>query len=201
MTTIIEEALQKSISYEDYRNLILAQISADDHTAAIAPALLQYTILSNSRMKRLDKTFTLALNDRVALSSFDTPMIWLVITEGWCGDASQIVPVLNKMATVAENIDLRIVLRDENDTLMNLFLTDGKKAIPKLITLDANTNDVIFTWGPRPKPAVEMVKKELNINGSFTTDFKAALQQWYNADKGRNVVNEILELLGVLKSV
>ena len=69
---------------------------------------------------------------------------------GWCGDAAQILPVINKMAEVSDKIDLRIVLRDDNENLMNLFLTNGTKSIPKLIIIDKATNKVINDFGPRP---------------------------------------------------
>ena len=82
---------------------------------------------------------------------------------------------------------------------MDLFLTDNKKAIPKLIALDANSKEIAFTWGPRPQPAVEMVRKQINATGSLTSDFKAELQKWYNTDKGAKIVTEILDLLGILK--
>jgi hypothetical protein len=47
--------------------------------------------------------------------------IWLVISEGWCGDAAQLLPIINKMAVESGKIDLRIVLRDENEELTVIF--------------------------------------------------------------------------------
>jgi hypothetical protein len=36
-------------------------------------------------------------------------------------------------------IDMKIVLRDENEELMNLFLTNKAKSIPKLIVINKET--------------------------------------------------------------
>lgn len=195
MNTIIEKALSQAVSYRDYRNNISEQISTD--TNREENALLQYTVLNNSRMKRLDKTFRLDDEAKNTLEKLSKPMLWLVITEGWCGDAAQIVPVLDKMAVASPAIDLYFVYRDRNEDLMNLFLTNSKKAIPKLLALDKDTLEVVFTWGPRPEPARDMVSKQLETNGSLSADFKIELQQWYNTDRGTSIVNEILSLLRV----
>ena len=69
----------------------------------------------------------------------------MVISEGWCGDAAQILPVINKMALVSNKIEFRIVLRDENPALMDAFLTNGGKAIPKVIMIDNESGEVINT--------------------------------------------------------
>ena len=87
-------------------------------------------------------------------------MTWLVITESWCGDASPSLPVMNKIAELSSHLELRIVLRDEHPELMDVFLTNGARSIPKLIVLDGNTNDVLGEWGPRSPKATEMVMDE-----------------------------------------
>ena len=61
-------------------------------------------------------------------------MDWLVLTEAWCGDAAQSLPIINKMAEVSDNITLRLILRDENLDVMDQFLQNGRsRSIPKLI--------------------------------------------------------------------
>jgi hypothetical protein len=40
--------------------------------------------------------------------------IWMVISEGWCGDGAQLIPVFDKMVAESDGkIDMKIVLRDE----------------------------------------------------------------------------------------
>src|SRR5690606_10978713 len=111
---------------------------------------ISYTKLNASRMRRLDKTTVIPRTDIEAFRGCAEKQTWLVLLESWCGDAAQAIPVLNKIAQEVPAIDLKILLRDENPELMNLFLTDGSRSIPKLIVLD-EAYGVVGSWGPRSK--------------------------------------------------
>ena len=87
------------------------------------------------------------------------------------------------------------MLRDDNDDLMNQFLTNGGRAIPKLIMIDDSTKEVIDTFGPRPALATKMVNDYKLKHGKITPEFKEDLQRWYNKDKGQNVLNDLVEIL------
>ena len=117
-----------------------------------------------------------------------------MLTEGWCGDAAQNLPVINKMADLNENITLKIVLRDENLDLMDLFLTNGGRAIPKLIALDKD-NNLLDTWGPRPAVATKMVADYKTKHGALDAQLKEDLQVWYNKDKGKSTQDDFIKLL------
>ena len=96
----IEEGLQKGISYVAYRTLISDLLASGKSSGAIqSEALLTYSKLNDKRMKRLDKTSKLSQETIVALKSIDAPVTWLVLTEGWCGDAAQSLPIINKIAS------------------------------------------------------------------------------------------------------
>ncbi|MCB0464279.1 MAG: thioredoxin family protein, partial [Aequorivita sp.] len=123
---------------------------------------------------------------------------WLVISEPWCGDAAQTLPYLNKIAQLSENIDLKIVLRDEKPELMDAFLTNGSRSIPVVIMLDENFN-VIQTWGPRSKAATKLVSDYKIHFGKIDNTFKEMLQIWYNNDKGVSIVTDISTLVAPLK--
>lgn len=198
MKNIIENSLNIAISYQTYRKLVSELLKNGKSTGNNqSDDLLQYSKLSNSRMKRLDKTIQVPHKYLEVLQSLEQKYTWLVITEGWCGDASQVLPVLNKIAETSENIDLKIILRGENDALMQQFLTNGNKAIPKLIAIDFETKEVLFTWGPRPKEIAEMVKTQKEKFGVLDIDFKKKLQLWYNSNKGVAIIDELLGLLAV----
>ena len=118
-----------------------------------------------------------------------------MISEGWCGDAAQLLPIINKMAVESGKIDLRIVLRDENEELMNLFLTNKSKAIPILIVVDVATGNVLGNWGPRPKGAADLIidyKKEFGVVDETA---KNNLQLWYLHDKGLTTQEELINLM------
>jgi hypothetical protein len=119
----------------------------------------------------------------------------LVLTESWCGDAAQSMPIMNKLAEITNKIHLRVVLRDEHPELMNAFLTNGSQSIPKLIVTDTSTNELIGEWGPRPSVATEMVNSYKREHGSLSAEFKQDLQVWYNKDKGASIVEDLTKLL------
>ena len=121
------------------------------------------------------------------------------MTESWCGDAAQTLPVINKFAEANEKIDLKVVLRDENEALMNQFLTNGSKSIPKLIVLDNTSNKVVGSWGPRSEMASKMVSDYKDKHGKIDDQFKIDLQNWYNEDKGSNIEKELIDLIKGLK--
>jgi hypothetical protein len=105
------------------------------------------------------------------------------------------MPVMNKVADLNDGIDFRVVLRDENEALMNQFLTNGGKSIPKLIMLDNTTGDIVNTFGPRPSEATKLVNDYKAEHGKLTPEFKEDLQQWYNKDKGQNAIKDLVALL------
>jgi hypothetical protein len=103
------------------------------------------------------------------------------------------------MAELTEKIKLKIVFRDENEALMNLFLTNGTKSIPKLIILDKNTLEVLADFGPRPKGATQLIADYKSVHGIVDENAKTQLQLWYLHDKGISIQNEILDLLVTLE--
>ncbi len=196
MNSIINSSITHSISYQEYRNLV-AQYAAEGKTSGNTQTAdyINYTKLNESRMHRLDKTLQVIDEVKEYLENLQRPFTWLVLAETWCGDAAQVVPVINKMAEVSDKIDLRILLRDENEALMNLFLTNGTKSIPKLIMLDKKTNEVIADFGPRPKGAKQLIIDYNTTHGMVDETAKIELQKWYLNDKGVAIQKEIIALM------
>ncbi|MFZ2430398.1 MAG: thioredoxin family protein [Lutibacter sp.] len=191
----IKNSLNKTISYADYRNLIKNLISAEKSTGTEqSEDHLNFSILNDKRMDRLDKTLTISAETQNSLDNLNKGFTFLVIAEGWCGDAAQILPIINKVSEASTKIDFKIVLRDENEDLMNQYLTNGSKSIPKVLILDQE-NNVLDSWGPRPAVASKMVVDYKAQNGSLDEEFKKNLQIWYNKDKGNNTQNELVGLL------
>lgn len=194
MKEIIENSIKNSISYTTYRELVSSLLAEGKATGPEqSEALTNYSLLNDKRMKRLDKTIKLTEETITEIKAVNTKQTWLVITEGWCGDAAQNLPVINKIAELNNNISLKIVLRDDNLALMDLFLTNGGRSIPKLIVLDA-THTVTNTWGPRPTEATNMVADYKAKNGALTPEFKQDLQVWYNKNKGQSVQDDFIKL-------
>lgn len=200
MVRIIKDSLKKAQSYLEYKQMILNLLEEGRSTGIDQnESLYNFSKLNDKRMKRLDKQTKLSERTEKKLQNVKRDFTWLVLTEGWCGDAAQTLPVINKFAEANPKIGLKVVLRDENDELMNKFLTNGSKSIPKLIVVDEKTNKVISSWGPRSKTATKMVTDYKEENGIIDAEFKKQLQIWYNSDKGMNIEDEIVELIDMMK--
>ena len=196
MNNPVKESLAPAYTYLEYRQIVSDFLKKGMSSGLQqSEELTQYSLLNETRMNRLQKTIQLPLPIVSKLQSLRRKYIWLVIAEGWCGDAAQLLPVFEKMATVADNITLKIVFRDENESLINLFLTNGSKSIPKLIVLDATTLDVLADFGPRPKAATELVADYKKKHGVIDLEIKTQLQLWYFNDKGISTQNEVLALM------
>jgi hypothetical protein len=195
----LKTAIQNGISYTEYLQLTEDLLSQGKTSGPNQSAdYVHYTNLNFHRMKRLDKTIHLNSEIKAALQAMKTPQTWLVISEAWCGDAAQNVPILQKMADLNENIELKIILRDENLEVMDLYLTNGGRSIPKLIALENNTLDELFTWGPRPA-SIQQVMNELKVaNITEISTLVEKIQIAYNNDKSLSIQAEMLSILNSL---
>jgi thiol-disulfide isomerase/thioredoxin len=192
---IIQTAMGRSFSYEGYRDLVASHVARNTNSGAeVTEDLAAYTVLNNQRMKRLDKTTNLQPETVAFLAAYVRPVTFLIITETWCGDGAQTMPVIQKVAQAA-GIDFKVVLRDDNLKLMDQFLTNGARAVAKLIVVDKTTGLPLASWGPRPTRATVLVAKEKATKGELSPAFKEELQNWYNTDKGKDIENDLMAML------
>lgn len=182
------------MNYLEYKTLLNNLMAVGNTTGSDqSEAMIHYAELNIQRMKRLDKTTVLSKDWSSFLAKINTKLKWVVLTEGWCGDAAQIVPVINKIAEESNGkIELELLLRDENLTLMDRYLTNGGRAIPKLICYNEN-NEELWNWGPRPKGAQEFIN-QLKANGADLTKIKTDLHLWYTKNKTVDTQNEIMSM-------
>ncbi|WP_053976910.1 thioredoxin family protein [Mangrovimonas xylaniphaga] len=193
---IVKASLTHSMNYEQYRekvkDLVAQQATSGEDQSEDR---VNFTVLNDRRMKRWDKTIKMPQDIQEAVAKFQTKVTWLVITESWCGDAAHVVPAINKVAELNDNISLKLVFRDENEALMDEFLTNGGRSIPKLIMVEDATGEVVSTFGPRPEAATQLVEAYKAEHGALTPEFKEELQVWYNTDKGQSVISDLVRLL------
>ncbi len=193
MKQIINKSLENSFSYPGYMELLEKLVKKDDTTGETTSERINFTKLNFNRIKRINKTLEFSYEEKEFFKNISTPQKWLVILESWCADGAQTIPVLNKITETSDKIDLRIVLRDENPELMDEFLTNGSRSIPKLIILNEN-REVIAHWGPRSAEATKMVEAYKQEFGKIDTAFKIQLQIWYNKDRGKSIIKELIEI-------
>lgn len=181
--------LQEGISYQQYKQ----QMAAD---LALNPDLKikEYINLNQRRMRRVEKMYNLSAELIEQVKNLKQKIHWLILTEHWCGDASQTLPALNAITELSNGkIEMKLVYRDQNDELMNAYLTNGTRSIPKLIQLDEHFN-VTGIWGPRPFIAQKLVKA-LKANPATAATYANELHLWYAKDKQQSLEKEIAQLL------
>lgn len=191
----MKQYLDKSMTFAEYIKLI-DDLLLDGKTTGPnqSEAMFGYGKLNRQRMHRLEKTVVLNDSLKENVKNVGSKWIWLVITEGWCGDAAQNVPIIEKIAAENPNIETRYVLRDENPELMDKYLTNNARSIPKLIALDAGTLEEIGTWGPRPQAAMDLFY-ELKSRGLEKPAIMESIQRWYISDKNQTIQAEFEELI------
>lgn len=191
-----QQGFPGSMSYLEYRELIL-QAHAENRTTGphAFDKYLDYSLLNEKRMNRIDKTIVIHETLERHLKSIQAQQHWVLITESWCGDASQSVPVIAKMAEINEHINLHIILRDRHEAIMDQYLTNGGRSIPKLIMLDNQFREQ-FVWGPRPEELQQMFLEYRNSPEPKLPygEFAEQMQKWYNSDKSASIQKEFLLL-------
>ncbi|MFD2552839.1 thioredoxin family protein [Sphingobacterium tabacisoli] len=161
------------------------------------PEYFNYAKLNWSRMSRWLKKFESSDDAKAFLSELEGKQTWILITEPWCGDAAHSVPQIYSLVKDNPNIDLDIQLRDTAPFLIDQYLTNGGKSIPKLIIRNEAGED-IAVWGPRPE-ALQQIFEEMKAEGKEFEDIKTYFQTWYNADKGVELQQELVQLLNTVE--
>jgi len=182
-------------SYTDYM-LLMEKVVLENRTTGLKQSdeLNYYTRLNLSRMQRLNKKITIGEELKLAVDEFQTPQTWFILTEAWCGDAAQNIPVIAALALSNPMITVKLLLRDENPEIMDAYLTNGGRSIPKLIAVDEEFNE-LFTWGPRPAQAQQMLQEYKANPVKSYKEFSEDIQRWYIADKTASIQKELKVLL------
>lgn len=188
---LLEESWQKAVSYADYKKLIVDLRAINKNTGNNhSDEYLNYTDLNINRMNKWDKHFKPNPHLIKTLQNLSHQELWLVLTEGWCGDAAHAVPMLHKLTQFSNKVEMRLILRDENLELMDQYLTNGGRSIPKLIRLKANSFEYLGGWGPRPKEAQNLMIS-MKAEGEEKHEINRLLQIWYARDKGVEIQKEL----------
>ncbi|MBU1100158.1 MAG: thioredoxin family protein [Bacteroidetes bacterium] len=192
----LDKRPHNGLSYEDYRQKTIEFVESTNPEGLedSERSLYDYTKLNLHRSKRIDRVYKVNEEFRAILQGITTPQIWMVLTEDWCGDSAQNLPYIVKMAEENPLITLRIMERDKNLDIMDLYLTGGKsRSIPKLVAFDEDGNE-LFQWGPRPKEAQDNVN-QWKESGLSKTEFMEKLHLWYAGNRGKALEQEFMWIL------
>ncbi|WP_276498985.1 thioredoxin family protein [Pontibacter litorisediminis] len=189
--------LVNPMTYQQFKNLS-DELVAQHRTSGPEQSeqRVNFTKLNQQRMKRVEKQFALQPELKQLLDQNERRWVWLVLVEAWCGDGAQLLPAIAAMAEEYTNIELSVLLRDENPALMDTCLTNGSRAIPKLICLDAETGERVFTWGPRPAGIQQQVKQLKAEKPDIShEELVQQVQLWYAKDRSQSLQQDFVQLL------
>lgn len=153
----------------------------------------KYYELAEQRMIRTIKSFKKdpELTEKLESKNFTGKI--LIISEPWCGDASATVPAVAKF--FEDTTETRIFLRDSDTTLIDKFLTAGTRSIPIVVLLNENYEEIAH-WGPRSAYGTSLLKKFKEDPEAYPREtFYNDLQVYYAKNKGKDSIEEILDLL------
>lgn len=186
---------QSNSSYSEYFDQFKKKAESNDISILSETDKEHFTYikLNFQRSSRIHKTYKPSDEIKNFISKIIDNQLWILITEEWCGDSAQIVPYIYEISKLNSLIDLKIFKRDSNLDLMELYLTNGTRSIPKLIVFDKTGNE-LFTWGPRPKEAQELINK-LKLEGKTKDEFIEQLHLWYAKDRGKSLEKEMIDCL------
>ena len=192
---ITNEHLITALTYAEFDTLLHFLLNNNRTTGSNQTAeFVDYGKINLQRMNRVYKTSVLTDGMKNALQTLSRKVVFVVITEGWCGDSAQIVPVFERMREQCPNIELKFLLRDEHLDIMDLYLTNGARSIPKLVCLDSNSLELLFTWGPRPQALQAEVVRLMEAHVS-KEEKGIFVQKWYNDNKTQAIQHELSQLL------
>jgi len=116
----------------------------------------------------------------------------LAISEDWCGDAVNLLPVVARLVEAVPGLELRVLGRDDNPEVMDRYLTGGRsRSIPVVVILDEDFREVGW-WGPRPREIQSWVLGHLDMPSG---ERYKQVRRWYARDRGRTTVDELLDLM------
>lgn len=195
LEVINEQLINKAMSFDEYYSLSEKLVDENRTTGENqSEGMIEYTRLNFSRLKKWMKTGELTKELIDDLSKINEPVTWLILVEPWCGDVAQNLPFIYKAAELNQNIDLRIILRDENLDVMDEYLTNGGRAIPKMIALDKNLSE-LATWGPRPGSVQRMLEEGKASDDFDYQAFAISAHSWYARNKGVELSMELKDFV------
>ena len=190
--TDIKNYWTRAITFEQYVKDLEDEILSDNNLE-----FKPYYELNKKRMERIVNTYRVQEAQMKEFKELNYSGKLLIITEGWCGDAAQSLPVIYRF--FGENMEIKIVYRDQNEDLMNQYLTNGSKSIPIVLILNEHM-EVVAHWGPRPEFGNELFHKHKKNEEAYPKEkLMEDMQMAYNKDKGEAIIEEIIKTIAAVQ--
>ncbi|MCC7371620.1 MAG: thioredoxin family protein [Chloroflexi bacterium] len=99
---------------------------------------------------------TLGEKELAPFKGLPKPVNVLMLAEDWCGDVIANTPIIGRLASEVDTLNLRVFLRDQNTDIMDAYLNQGKyKSIPTVVFFDEGFNE-LGRWVERPASVTKL---------------------------------------------
>jgi hypothetical protein len=192
---LLNKIKSAGLSYQQYYDLTKSEVETANPKQLDEDQKKRYEDkkLNLHRMTRIEKHYSVSDELKHLVLQIDKPQTWMIISETWCGDSAQNIPFIAKIAAVDPRIELKIVMRDSNPDVMDLYLTNGTRSIPILVAFD-ESGEELFRWGPRPDEAIKLFE-DLKTAGIEKAVRLEKLHLWYGRNRGKNLESEFIAAL------
>jgi len=174
-------------AWEEKLKRSMAELSADERRYQ------HYARYNWKRAEAVEQEYTASEVLRELMNTIDTPQLWMVLTDDWCGDSAFSLPIIARAASLSDHVTLRILRRDDNLDIMDQYLTGGSRSVPKLVAFSED-GDELFEWGPRPADAAAL-REGLIAEGAEGKDVVEPLITWYEDGGYEDVEEELIDRL------
>lgn len=185
--------INNGISYQQYFDTII-QMTIDKTTSGTEQTeeRIELTKLNMHRMKRINEAI-----HQISPIELSSEIGVVILTEAWCGDSAQNIPWLEHFINASHpKMESFYFFRDEHPELMNQFLTNGSRSIPKCIFFEKATGVVLGTWGPRPTEIKNWLAEFRAANPEISKhDWEIELHKYYTRNKGAAIMSDLQELI------
>ncbi len=151
-----------------------------------------YSIYNFERQGRVDDLYSMRGVLKELIASLPGPQLWMFITDDWCVDSAYSLPIIRDAAALRDDITLRLLIRDENQDLIDQYLTNGNRNIPIFAGFDAGDNQ-LFRWGPQPA-VIRDIRAKLQAAGAEGRVVARTTVDWYADDGWIEVEKELIEM-------
>lgn len=196
LNDLVRLANEKGLTFEEFYARAETRMNANDPEDRYASG----RPLNHSRMARHLKTYEPSEAIMNVIADIPGAQTWVVITEDWCGDSAQTLPIVARIAGLNSGIILRILDRDTYPDAIEGYLTNGARSIPIVIATQAGqagNSEELWTWGPRPDAAKPLVTSWKNEHET-STDWYPLLHTWYAHNAQTNVESDMLGRINAL---
>lgn len=159
---------------------------------------LYYRRYNMERARGVEAAYEMSKALKAAVDNIDAPQTWLVLTEDWCVDSAYSLPIISDAASSNPNINMRILSRDDHLDIMDRYLTNGARSIPKLVVFDEVGRE-LMSWGPRPRILKEMrtAWASEGVAGAMISQRSIA---WYEEGGWHHVDAELADVLNTVQN-